>query len=167
MRRISDDVSGMQEDDDGEELAWKGGAMAARRVIQGLGEIALQVQDLDLMTAFYTEVVNLELLRRFERSSFFRIADGVAGHTQVLALFDRDNDGPSEAPPQFRRPPLDHIAFAISLDDLASERERLKALECDVSEAFHAWVGWRSLYIADPEGNQVEWVCYDAAALGD
>jgi hypothetical protein len=31
-----------------------------------------------------------------------------------------------------------------------------------VETAEYAWVLWRSLYVTDPEGNQVELVCYDA-----
>jgi hypothetical protein len=38
---------------------------------------------------------------------------------------------------------------------------RLKSLGLAVSTTEHAWVHWRSLYVADPEGNQVELVCYD------
>lgn len=136
--------------------------MTNKRPIKGLGEIALQVNDLDSMTEFYEQVVNLELMRRFPASSFFRIADGVDGHTQVLALFDRsDDDAYPNRTPGRRTPPLDHIAFGISLEDLERERQRLQALGCDVSESIHGWVGWRSLYVSDPEGNQVEWVCYD------
>jgi hypothetical protein len=32
-----------------------------------------------------------------------------------------------------------------------------------VTAAEHAWVRWRSLYVDDPEGNTVEWVCYDVS----
>jgi catechol 2,3-dioxygenase-like lactoylglutathione lyase family enzyme len=63
------------------------------RRIKGLGEIALRVADLDAMQRFYQEVVGLELLRRFDHAAFFRIADGYGGHTQVLALFDRSDQG--------------------------------------------------------------------------
>lgn len=143
---------------------WKDTTMTTGRAIKGLGEIALQVADLDQMTGFYEEIVNLELLRRFRHSTFFRIADGVEGHTQILALFDRSaGDGASSYVPGRRTPPLDHLAFAIALDDFDRERKRLVDLGCEVSEAVHEWVGWRSLYVQDPEGNQVEWVCYDAA----
>jgi hypothetical protein len=30
----------------------------------------------------------------------------------------------------------------------------------------HPWIGWRSIYIADPEGNVVEFVCYDQGVPG-
>jgi hypothetical protein len=41
------------------------------------------------MRRFYQEVVGLELMRRFDYTSFIRHALGYSGHTQVLALFDR------------------------------------------------------------------------------
>jgi len=139
-----------------------------KRSIKGLGEIALQVRDLGAMTHFYEHVINLELVKRFPAASFFRIADGVDGHTQVLALFDRRG---VECYPAYeaghRTPPLDHLAFGISLEDYDEERNRLLSLGLDVTEATHGWVGWRSLYVQDPEGNQVEWVCYDENVLDE
>lgn len=108
---------------------------------------------------FYEQVVGLTLLRRFEESAFFAIAAGVGGHTQVLALFDRTAG--QKAPVGYRRPPLDHIAFGIELDDYDAELQRLQSLGAEVSTTTHAWVQWRSIYVTDPEGNIVEWVCYD------
>lgn len=131
-----------------------------RRPIKGLGEIALRCTDLNQMAKFYEEVIGLELLRRFENSAFFRIAEGYAGHTQILALFDRANTedyvGLDPA-----RTTVDHIAFAIHLDDFESECQRLRDAGCDVLTTVHPWVKWRSLYVRDPEGNSVELVCYD------
>jgi catechol 2,3-dioxygenase len=127
--------------------------------IRSLGEIALQVSDMDAMVAFYRDVVGLQLYRRFPGSgpAFFRIADGVDGHTQVLALFDRGTRPELAA----RRPPLDHIAFSVGLPDLALEQRRLEVLGVPIREQTHAWVQWRSLYVEDPEGNVVEWVAFD------
>ncbi|CAN5203681.1 N/A [soil metagenome] len=127
--------------------------------IKGLGEIALQVNDLDAMHTFYEQVVGLTLLRRFEESAFFAIAEGVGGHTQVLALFDRTAG--QKGPVSYRRPPLDHIAFEIELDDYDTELQRLQHLGAEASTTTHAWTQWRSIYVTDPEGNIVEWVCYD------
>lgn len=132
----------------------------SRTTIRGLGEIALRVNNLDLMQKFYEEVIGLPLMTRVPNSAFFRIADGYGGHTQVLALFDRsksrDYRGTNAATST-----IDHIAFEIPLSDFEKERKRLRALGLDVETAEHAWVHWRSLYVSDPEGNQVELVCYD------
>jgi catechol 2,3-dioxygenase len=58
---------------------------------------------------------------------------------------------------------VDHIAFAIALEDFAAEKARLEALGVSVRTSEHAWVHWRSLYVSDPEGNLVEFVSYDEA----
>ena len=100
--------------------------------------------------------------------AFFRIADGVAGHTQVLALFDRSSNtsgdnsinGSYEAP-KASHTSLDHIAFSIDKADFDKEDQRLQQLGLEISYAYHQWVQWRSLFVHDPEGNLVEWVCYD------
>lgn len=128
--------------------------------VRGLGEIALRVADLDAMQAFYENVIGLELIRRFETSAFFRIAPGFGGHTQILALFDRKGQS-GYAGLSAAQTTLDHLAFTIAQADYEAERGRLEALGLEVTTAKHAWVHWRSLYVNDPEGNQVELVCYD------
>jgi len=128
--------------------------------VKALGEIALRVEDLDLMQQFYQEIIGLTLMQRFEHAAFFKIADGYAGHTQILALFDRRADLGYQGIDSVRST-VDHIAFTIGLADYASERERLENAGLDVALAEHAWVHWRSLFVTDPEGNRVEFVCYD------
>lgn len=128
--------------------------------IKNLGEIALRVKNLDTMQKFYEEMVGLELMKRFTDSAFFKIAEGYDGHTQILALFDRSKQ------PDYRgviseTSTIDHIAFAISLADFDIEKKRLEQLGLRVYTSEHSWVHWRSLYIKDPEGNEVELVCYD------
>jgi catechol 2,3-dioxygenase len=128
--------------------------------IRGLGEVALRVNDLPAMQQFYSDVIGLTLMQRFETSAFFRIAEGVAGHTQVLALFDR-SAADEYSPPHASATSLDHVAFAIGLEDFAAEHSRLQALGLEVTTTVHSWVKWRSLYVKDPEGNLVELVCFD------
>lgn len=128
--------------------------------IAGLGEIALRVDDLAKMTEFYADVIGLPVLGDFETSTFFEVGPGVAGHTQILALFDRSgNDG--YTPPDAAKTTVDHIAFGIPLDAFDGEVERLEAHGLDVRTTTHGWVQWRSLYVTDPEGNSVELVCFD------
>ena len=135
-----------------------------RTVVRGLGEIALRVNDLDAMQKFYEEVIGLPLMKRFPNSAFFKIADGYGGHSQILALFDRSNS-PGYRGTSAATSTIDHIAFEISLSDFENELKRLRALALglEVETAEHAWVHWRSLYVTDPEGNQVELVCYDGS----
>jgi catechol-2,3-dioxygenase len=128
--------------------------------VRGLGEIAFRVNNLDAMQRFYEQVIGLPLMTRFPNSAFFKIADGYGGHAQVLALFDRC-DTPGYGGVDAKTSTIDHIAFEIPLSDFENELKRLRALGLEVETAEHAWVHWRSLYLTDPEGNQVELVCYD------
>jgi catechol 2,3-dioxygenase-like lactoylglutathione lyase family enzyme len=134
--------------------------VASGRPIKGLGEIAFRVSELDKMQDFYERVIGLELMRRFPDVAFFRIADGVAGHTQILALFDRSSRAGYEGLDPARTT-VDHIAFGIALEDYQAELQRLQGLGLRVETSAHAWVHWRSIYAWDPEGNCVELVCFD------
>jgi catechol 2,3-dioxygenase len=131
-----------------------------RTVVRGLGEIAFRVNNLDAMQKFYEEVIGLPLMTRFPNAAFFQIAHGYGGHTQVLALFDRTRS-PGYRGTDPATSTIDHIAFEIPLADFEGEKKRLEGLALQVEIAEHAWVHWRSLYVTDPEGTQVELVCYD------
>jgi catechol-2,3-dioxygenase len=116
------------------------------------------------MQRFYEEIVGLELMRRTDNAIFFKIAEGYGGHTQVLALFDRSSS-PGYRGLNSSTSTVDHFAFEIRLADYESEKARLESLGLSVTTAEHAWVHWRSLYVTDPEGNEVEWVCYDESVV--
>jgi catechol 2,3-dioxygenase-like lactoylglutathione lyase family enzyme len=126
-----------------------------RTPVRALGEVALRVNDLDRSQAFYANVIGLELMRRFEHAVFFRISDGYAGHTTVLALFKR------ETSVEQARSTVDHLAFTIALEDYEPEKARLEATGLHVTTTTHGWVSWRSIYVEDPDGNTVELVCFD------
>jgi catechol-2,3-dioxygenase len=137
--------------------------------VKGLGEIALRVNDLERMEKFYGKVIGLEVFKRFSTAVFFRLADGYKGHPQALILFDRSEkptgsqiheptpDGVSQ-----ERSTFDHLAFDIDLEDYESERKRFEKLGLSVKMKTYDW-GWRSLYINDPEGNTIEFVCFDSS----
>ena len=129
--------------------------MGRRTAVRALGEVALRVNNLAQMKRFYQDVLGLEVLGEFSKAALLTVADGYGGHTQVLGLFDRS------VPVGPERTTVDHFAFTIALEDYESEKRRLEALGLDVEVTNHDWVKWRSLYFRDPEGNQVELVCYD------
>lgn len=123
--------------------------------IRLLGELALRVNDLPTMLAFYRDIVGLEVWREFSDCVFFRIAEGVEGHPQALVLFDRGVEVGRE------RSTIDHFAFVIDLEDYDERRSQLELLGVEVRAREFPHFRWRSLFVADPEGNTVEFVCYD------
>jgi len=56
--------------------------------IKGLGEVVLLVNDINRVKEFYEEVIGFEILAQDTHYIFFKIAEGIRGHPQVLALFD-------------------------------------------------------------------------------
>ena len=139
-------------------------------VAKALGEIVLRTSNIHAMSDFYADVVGLEPINTGEQYRFFKVGDGFAGHTQVIALFDASippNQGDHAfADPDVAHTTLHHFAFAIDVNNYDAEKTRLESLGYQVGTSVHHWVKWRSLYINDPDGNTVEWVCYDAS-LGD
>jgi catechol 2,3-dioxygenase len=136
----------------------------------GLGEVALRVTDLERAIGFYRDGLGFELLRRVGNGiAFMRIAAGVAGHTQVIGLFD------ARLPADPRRPPwgsadpaattLHHFAIEIDRNDYDAALACLRERDLAPDTAVHGWIGWRSIYVSDPDGNTVEFVCYDREAL--
>ncbi len=138
--------------------------MDTSRRIKALGEASIRVKDLGGMCRFYEEVLGLAILRREDSFVFFRIADGYAGHPQVLNLFIASNHDFHDSLSTDLDPAattLHHIAFNIALDDYEPERQRLTALGVPVQATTHPWLHVRSLYFPDPEGNLLEFVARD------
>ncbi len=134
------------------------------RRIKALGEVSIRVKDLHAMYKYYEGVLGLEVLERDVSFVFFRIAQGYAGHPQILALFDAANLGFIEAKSEHLSPEqstLHHIALNIALEDFEPEKSRLEGLGVKLRATVHEWLHVRSMYFSDPEGNLLELVSYD------
>ncbi len=138
--------------------------------VMHIAEVGLRVKDLARMVAFYQEVLGLEIVRAYAKHVFLKAGElnsplGRGGHPQLLVLFDRD------VHLEIDLTTLDHIAFEIPLEHFQSERERLQQLGLEVSERIwrgeYAWLGARSLFIDDPDGNNVELIACDPNAASE
>ncbi len=133
--------------------------------MRDLGEVAIRVGDMTRMFAFYRDIVGLEVLTPPEAGiAFFRIAPGHAGHTKVLVLFEPDAGRPA-LHPHSQGPPvagagssLHHLALNVDWDQqvAAVSWYRQHGLAAQVQD--FDWIGWRGVFVTDPEGNTVELV---------
>jgi len=116
---------------------------------------------------FYTTVIGLDVLRKFEGITFLCIANGYGGHTQIIGFFHESMPVPLHNAERDRvsmtQTSLHHFAFEMDKTDYETALQRLKDCGVEVTTATHPWCHWRSIYVQDPEGNMVELVCYDEA----
>lgn len=139
---------------------------------RGLGEIAIRTAHMAEMVRFYRDIVGLEVLSGGETSgiTFFRIADGFGGHTQVLALFASDAGRevlhPRGVPVAGgAQSTLHHIALALPFEEQDAVRTWYDAHGVDYAVETFGWIGWRGVFATDPDGNTVEMVAYDGSLL--
>jgi catechol 2,3-dioxygenase-like lactoylglutathione lyase family enzyme len=126
--------------------------------VRDLGEVAIRCRDLAAMTAFYCDVVGLEVIEGDYRDNivFLRVGDGFAGHTSVVALFTAEDD--EDEPDPGVSSSLHHLALTVKAEDLAPAKAWYESHGLEPWTQEHRWVGWDSVYVRDPEGNTVELV---------
>ncbi len=141
--------------------------------VKALGEVAIRCADLPRQTAFYRDILGLEVLRADQGDGivFFRIGPGYGGHTTVLALFAADA-GRSDIHPRGQSAPatgagssLHHIALTVDFAAQQAAMDWYAAHDIAFTVQRFDWIGWRGVFTRDPEGNTVELVAYDAAML--
>ena len=141
--------------------------------IRSLGEIAIRCNDLKVMTEFYSNIIGLELLSDFSAAGivFFKISEGYAGHTSVLALFDK-SAGRQDIHPTGSNPPhtgalssLHHIALGLPFSEQTAAMAWYEANDINYTVEKFGWIGWQGIFTKDPEGNTVELVAYDKSLL--
>jgi catechol 2,3-dioxygenase len=136
----------------------------------GVGEVVVRVADLDRSIEFYRDILGFELLRVLHgKIAFMRVADGVEGHTQIIGLFSRDWPASREGKTWGGCMPsvstLHHFAIEISLKDYQNVLTYLGDKGLKPNTSIHSWIGWRSIYVSDPDENTVEFVCYDESTF--
>ncbi|WP_281995723.1 VOC family protein [Ruegeria faecimaris] len=143
---------------------------------RALGEIAIRCADMAAMVQFYEQVVGLQRLSGDHDSAitFFRIAEGFGGHTQVLALFHHStaprpgqHRAGAEGPVTGAGSSLHHIALSLPFDEQAAVTSWYDKIGQPYRVEQFGWVGWRGIFTEDPEGNTVELVSYDPSMLAE
>lgn len=131
--------------------------------IKALSEFAIHTNNMAAMIRFYRDMLGLEpfATRADGALEFFRAGDGHDGLTSVIALFDAGAERKVVVGRGAEASSLHHIALAVSRGD-QDEAERWFAengIDTRIEE--FSWVGWRGLFVSDPDGNTVELVARD------
>jgi catechol 2,3-dioxygenase len=124
-----------------------------------LGHVVFYVRRLDPAVTFYTQIVGLGLVGRIFGG---RAAMLTSGRTHHELLLIEVGDAPGS--PAGRRIGLYHVGWKIGdhLDDLRQVRDRLVSAGITIDGMSDHTVS-QSLYLRDPDGNEVELYVDDPA----
>jgi catechol-2,3-dioxygenase len=123
--------------------------------IRGLAEIVLWVHDMAKARQFYEGVLGLEVMSDRQNPVFLRAGDPAVGVPQMVVLVQLPEDAGA-----FQRPrALHHLALEVAPEDFDAEKARLESLGFQLRSGQHPVVPSRTMYLDDPEGNEVELIC--------
>ena len=127
--------------------------------------MVIRTPNMQRMLAFYRDVIDLEPFKMLGAMQFLKLSEGFVGQPQVIGLLElaeaSDVDDSAFAGHDARKTPFHHLAFIIDRKDYANEFNRISALGYELRTMQHSLTQSRSFYLYDPDGNTVEFVCYD------
>lgn len=134
--------------------------------VSEIGEIAIRCADIDAMVEFYRDVVGLKILADNRETGivFFKVKPGTGGHTNVLALFHHEAGRANLHAVSTQKPQtgagssLHHLALTVTKEDQPEIEKWLDHKGVPFQVQQFDWVGWRGIFVSDPEGNTVEFV---------
>ncbi len=117
--------------------------------VTGLGHVGIYVRDLDRMTAFYRDVLGMQVTKQnMGWGAVFLSADPEASDHQIALMKGRPEGGDPHLINQISLP-------VATLDDLRTIYHRLQAEGLQIDEVV-SHVSAIGCYFFDPEGNRTE-----------
>jgi catechol-2,3-dioxygenase len=134
--------------------AERGAAEPAAIRIAGLAEVVLNVRDMGRALAFYRDLLGLPVLGPPDRPSpvFLRAGAATADLPALVVLVQL----PPDAAPFGAPRALHHLALAVPAEAFDVARAALLARGFAVRDGRHPVLPSRTLYVDDPDGNEVE-----------
>jgi catechol-2,3-dioxygenase len=122
--------------------------------IKGIAEIVLNVHDLAASLKFYQEVLGLEIIGQ-PGPVFLRAGDSAVSVPQMVVLVPLPPGSEAFVKPRT----LHHLALELAPLDFDAEEAKLKALGYQIRSGQHPVIPSRTMYVDDPDGNEVEFIC--------
>ena len=125
--------------------------------IHGIAEIVLNVHDQGAALRFYRDVLGLSVISppKLPGPIFLQAGPGQAGIPQMIVLVPLPADAPEFARPRT----LHHLALEVAPEDFDGVEAHLRELGYAPRTGKHPVIPSRTLYVDDPDGNEVEIIC--------
>ncbi len=127
--------------------------------IRGIAEIVLNCHDQGASLRFYRDVFGLEVISPpgMPGPIFLQAGPGQAGIPQMIVLVPLPPGTVEFGPPRT----LHHLALEVAPEDFDTVQRHLQGLGFATRTGKHPVIPSRTLYVNDPDGNEVEIICRD------
>ena len=124
--------------------------------VVGISEIVLWTADQPLALQFYRDLLGLEVISPPTlRNVFLKVAEGHAGIPQMMVLVPKSDE--IKAKPSGWQ--LNHLAFELPEEAFEAQHAALVAAGYQPRDGKHPVLASRTMYVDDPDGNEVEFIC--------
>ena len=124
--------------------------------IVGIAEIVLWTADKEKALRFYRDILGLKVISPPNLPNvFLKVGDGNAGIPQMLVLVPK-NDEVKAKPSGYQ---LHHLALELPEDRFDRQSDALVAAGYRPRGGKHPVLASRTMYVDDPDGNEVEFIC--------
>ena len=130
--------------------------------VVGIAEIVLWTADQPRALAFYRDLLGLEVISRAEMANvFLKVGEGNAGIPQMIVLVPK----PAEIKVRPSGYQLHHLALELPDDQFEQQHDALVAAGYAPRGGKHPVLASRTMYVDDPDGNEVEFICRAPAEM--
>lgn len=132
-------------------------SVTKRSHIVGISEIVLWTADQQKAVDFYHNLLNLEIISPPEMPNvFLKVGEGQAGIPQMIVLVPKSDE--IQAQPAGYQ--LHHLAFELPPEQFDNQYDALVAAGFTPRDGIHPVLSSRTMYVDDPDGNEIEFICY-------
>jgi catechol-2,3-dioxygenase len=126
----------------------------------GISEIVLWTADQERSLGFYRDLLGLEVISPPTLPNvFLKIGEGNAGIPQMIVLVPKTAE--IKARPAGYQ--LNHMALELPAEVFDAQHAALAAAGYKPRPGKHPVLASRTMYVDDPDGNEVEFICRSAA----
>lgn len=130
------------------------------RHVVGIAEIVLWTKDQQQALRFYRDLVGLEVISPPALPNvFLKAGEGNAGIPQMIVLVSKPTDLQSK-PSGYQ---LHHLAFELPEAAFEAQHAALVKAGYQPRDGRHPVLSSRTMYVDDPDGNEVEFICRSPA----
>ena len=124
--------------------------------VVGIAEIVLWTADQPRALAFYRDLLGLEVISRPGMANIFlKVGEGNAGIPQMIVLVPK----PDEIKARPAGYQLHHLALELPEEQFQQQHDALVAAGYAPRGGTHPVLSSRTMYVDDPDGNEVEFIC--------